>query len=76
MRPTKGIDVRDRGSTACKRQDLGHGFGPEAYFDVRNEARIGGKSPFDLTGDPPLDQSMSLSAGGPHTVQHLLTWQR
>ena len=73
MRPAKGIDVRDRGSTACQRQDLGHGFGPEACFAVQNEARIGGTSPLDLTGDPPLDRSMRLSAGGPHPVQHPLT---
>jgi hypothetical protein len=50
-----------------------HGFGPEAYFDVRNAAHIGGTSPLDLTGDLPPDLPMSLSAGGPHPVQHPLT---
>jgi 6-phosphogluconate dehydrogenase, C-terminal domain len=35
---TEGIDVRDLGSTTCKRQDLGYGLGPDACFDVPNES--------------------------------------
>ena len=50
-----GVNAKGFGSTTFRRQDLDHGFEPDACFYVTALPRVAGKTDLDLRIDPPPD---------------------
>jgi Uma2 family endonuclease len=60
-----GVEVRDLGSTTFRRKDIKRGFEPDTCFYIQNEARVRGKSPLDLSVDPPPDLVIEVDITNP-----------